>query len=288
MDFSGVNFNDPNLYKNVDWSKVDYGKQAAPAAAPATAAAAPAALAPATPVTSATSSLTAATPGASGISNTQMQSALSQVLPASTGQGTSAGGFSTAGFGGRTAAVVTSDTNAYKGNVGSPYGSNMQVLPAGTNPADYKYTNTFSNTTNQDETVYVWNKYGKDGQPFTGQSDLANALAVKIPAHSQATVAFDENSQVAWAKDTGQRNGDGSIKGTWGEGDFGDTKNQYNGGAASGYDVNTAPGNNGYMQISSGGAAPDQSTTGLHWSDTTQADNMIVPGAVRLSTTLGD
>ncbi|MCY0998579.1 hypothetical protein OWM54_15685 [Myxococcus sp. MISCRS1] len=55
-----------------------------------------------------------------------------------------------------------------KNNVGSPYNSNIQLIDPGQKD-QFKYTNTFTNSTNQPQTITLWNKTGEHGGPNDGQ-----------------------------------------------------------------------------------------------------------------------
>jgi hypothetical protein len=132
----------------------------------------------------------------------------------------------------------------YMGNYGSPYGSNViKVDSVGTNT----YTNTFKNTQSQTITVNIWNKVGPDMQVLSG-SALApkdTTLTFTLAPGASQVVAFQENSQVAWAQACSETTPSGAFKTTWGEANF--VK------SGSGYDVSAInnPNNDYAMTITS-------------------------------------
>ncbi|OJJ68384.1 hypothetical protein ASPBRDRAFT_133288 [Aspergillus brasiliensis CBS 101740] len=141
------------------------------------------------------------------------------------------GVYSTAGFGARTNSSSSGVT--YSGNVGSPWGSNIQEVSA-SEAWQYKYVIRMEGSNTADWFVSFWNKIGPDGKMdgWYGHSALNFTLAKGATKY----VAFDENSQGGW----GAAEGDslptddyGGYSCTWGEFDFGDTDND----AWSGWDV---------------------------------------------------
>ena len=142
--------------------------------------------------------------------------------------------FTTAGFGART--LDTSGSRVtYRGNIGSPWGSNIIRIPA-TSASNYKYVLKMTRSTESSKpwTVTFWNKVGPSGQldGWYGHS----ALTFTLGAHESAYVAFDENSQGAWGAAEGTtlpKDKYGGYSCTWGEFDFGNAEN----GAWSGWDV---------------------------------------------------
>jgi len=142
-------------------------------------------------------------------------------------------GFCLEGFGQRTTAVVGATVDEYKGNVGNPHGSNMQLVDA--NKAHlYKYKTKFEAPGPETIKVVVWNKSGPDGRPNSGQFLPAPLNFDLGPGHPKYVV-FDENSQVAWCHDTGKKTAWGAYDCTFGEADFGNESN----GAWSGADVSS-------------------------------------------------
>ncbi|ATB44059.1 hypothetical protein CYFUS_009540 [Cystobacter fuscus] len=135
-----------------------------------------------------------------------------------------------------------------KNNVGSPYNSNMQLIDPGQKD-QFKYTNTFTNNTNQPQTVTLWNKTGEDGGPNSGQYfDKSTPVTFTLQPGQSQTVAFDSNSSVAWcvSKD-GTANPGANSGQTWGEATFANAGTGW-----SGYDVSQIEpaGHNGRMSIS--------------------------------------
>jgi hypothetical protein len=287
-------------YSGVDWSRVDYGSgnkagaptQAQGAANPSGGAASASNTAAGDTSRPIDSNANAVQPAGqpavdsskpATVSVTPTAAAAAGLNPAGT---TDQAGYSLAGFGGRTDPVDNGNKDQYKGNVGVPYGSNMQKIDAA-DAAKYKYTNTFTNTTNKPMTISLWNKVGADGQANSGQSS-APAMTITLPPGGSQTVAFDENSQVAWAENGFGTTASGSPNTTWGEADFGDLRNQ----AWSGYDVssiqNTA-GNNYAMSITSNGGEASTNTSN-NWTSDVQANmgagGVLTPGVVRLNTSM--
>ncbi|MBN8231196.1 hypothetical protein JYK02_27115 [Corallococcus macrosporus] len=134
-----------------------------------------------------------------------------------------------------------------KNNVGSPYNSNMQLIDAD-QKGQFKYTNTFTNKTNQPQTLTLWNKTGENGNPNDGQNfDKSTPKTFTLQPGQSQVVAFDSNSSVAWAvsKDGLAKPGANSGQ-TWGEATFANSGTGW-----SGFDTSQiAPaGHNGKMSI---------------------------------------
>ncbi|KAF5871835.1 putative allergen asp f 4 protein [Botrytis fragariae] len=146
---------------------------------------------------------------------------------------------------GTVVAAAGGTTDNYYGNYGSPYGSN--VIKADSS-ASYSYTVNFVNTQSKKITVNIWNKVGPDMQPLSG-SALApknTTLTITIPSGGSQKVAFDEDSQVAWAQACSSTAASGAFDTTWGEAQFLKT--------GSGYDMSAimnSAGNNYNMTITS-------------------------------------
>ncbi|TGO33753.1 hypothetical protein BHYA_0228g00020 [Botrytis hyacinthi] len=146
---------------------------------------------------------------------------------------------------GSVVAAAGGTTDNYYGNYGSPYGSN--VIKADSS-ASYSYTVNFVNTQSKKITVNIWNKVGPDMQPLSG-SALApknTTLTITIPSGGSQKVAFDEDSQVAWAQACSSTAASGAFDTTWGEAQFLKT--------GSGYDMSAimnSAGNNYNMTITS-------------------------------------
>lgn len=144
--------------------------------------------------------------------------------------------------------VVAADsgiTDNKKGNYGSPYGSNVIKVDSS---ASYSYTAKFVNTQSTGITLNIWNKVGPDMQVLSG-SALApknTTLTVYLAAGASQTVAFDEDSQVAWAQACSATASSGAFDTTWGEAQFLST--------GSGYDMSAimnSAGNTYNMTITS-------------------------------------
>ncbi|ESZ98135.1 hypothetical protein SBOR_1514 [Sclerotinia borealis F-4128] len=142
-------------------------------------------------------------------------------------------------------AAAGGTTDAYLGNYGSPYGSNVIKVDSS---ASYSFTATFVNTQSKAITVNIWNKVGPDMQPLSG-SALApknTTLTLPLAAGASQTIAFDEDSQIAWAQACSSTAFSGAYDTTWGEAQF--LK------SGSGYDMSAimnSAGNNYNMTISS-------------------------------------
>ncbi|KAL8916140.1 MAG: hypothetical protein Q9208_008677 [Pyrenodesmia sp. 3 TL-2023] len=149
-------------------------------------------------------------------------------------------------FGGRTTPVVTGDRITYIGNVGNPYGSNMMFVPS---TEGHKYTNTFKNVGQNPIPINVWNKAGRDGRANSGGCTEPN-LKFTLAAGESQVVAFDENTQAAFARDC--ERGPGNYPAcVWGELDYGDLRpsdatGQGNAGH-SGFDRSSIAGGHGEM-----------------------------------------
>jgi hypothetical protein len=128
-----------------------------------------------------------------------------------------------------------SQGDAFHGNVGSPYGSNI-IKVAST--SGYDFTNTFVNTQSETITINIWNKGGSDGQTQSGAflAPKDTSLTFALPAGASQVVAFMEDSQVAWAQACSSIAFAGNYQTTWGEAQFV--------GTGSGYDVTAIMGNN--------------------------------------------
>jgi hypothetical protein len=133
----------------------------------------------------------------------------------------------------------------YRGNYGSPYGSNVIKVSS---KSSYSYTVEFENTQSKSITINIWNKVGPDLRDLSG-SALApknTTLTFVLAAGASQIVAFDENSQVAWAEACSATAASGAYATTWGEANFVKT--------GSGYDMSAimnANGNDYNMSISS-------------------------------------
>lgn len=173
-----------------------------------------------------------------------------------------------------------------KNNVGSPYNSNMQLIDA-SQKGQFKYTNTFTNTTDKPQTVTLWNKTGQNGNPNDGQNfDKSTPKTFTLQPGQSQTVAFDTNSSVAWAvsKDGSAKPGANSGQ-TWGEATFANSDTGW-----SGYDVSqiSPAGHNGNMSISNeaSGKTVTQANAWQTPSDDPAGKDVGVPaGPLHLKTT---
>jgi len=116
-------------------------------------------------------------------------------------------------------------------------------------PSGYQFTNTFVNKQSVSITVNIWQKVGPDGQPLSG-SALAptdTTLTFVLAPGASQTVAFQDNTQVAYAQAVSSFTGSGAYATTWGE-------NNWSSAAGCGYDVSAImnpAGDNFDMTISS-------------------------------------
>ncbi|KAK0123218.1 hypothetical protein ONS96_010218 [Cadophora gregata f. sp. sojae] len=107
----------------------------------------------------------------------------------------------------------------YRGNCGIPYGSNIIKVSS---TSGYDFTNTFVNTGSKTMVINLWNKIGPDGQILSGSAlapkDTTLTFALK-PGKSQI-VAFQDNTQMAWAEVTSDLTASGAYATVWGEAQF--------------------------------------------------------------------
>lgn len=191
--------------------------------------------------------LAAGVGGAGGAAPASLQGASAPAAaPASTSSSDAGPGFG-APSAGSTDKVDPSQPWLAKNNVGSPYNSNMQLIDP-SQKGQFKYTNTFTNTTNQPQTITLWNKTGQNGGPNDGQNfDKSTPKTFTLQPGQSQVVAFDTNSSVAWAasKDGTAKPGANSGQ-TWGEATFANSGTGW-----SGFDTSQiAPaGHNGKMSI---------------------------------------
>lgn len=258
-----VDFNDKNLYKDVDWSKVFGQKSDAPPPA-------------ATPATTPTST------------QPVIEKSSAPKPKDSTGgsTGSSTGGSTGSGFGGQSTPKDDGVPDHYVGNVGVPYGSNMKLIPE-SDESKYTYTNQFCSESGKSMTVIIWNKSGSDGQPQSGMSLPPNMKFDLGPGECQH-VAFDENTQAAFSQDCPRDPMKGNLpQCPWGEVDFG---NQQNGGW-SGYDRSTIVTgvNSGLLTISCEGAqTSSEQDNSFTSASQTNAGGSLAPGPAHFKTKLGD
>ncbi|KKK17789.1 hypothetical protein P175DRAFT_0428313 [Aspergillus ochraceoroseus IBT 24754] len=127
--------------------------------------------------------------------------------------------YSRDGFGEKTVANLL-EYIWYKGNVGSPWGSNI-IEVAADKACQYKHVIRIDGSEKDPWTLVFWNKMGPDGK-LTGWYGNS-ALKLSLQAGETKYVAFDDDSQGAW----GAAKGDslptdqyGGYSCTWGEFDF--------------------------------------------------------------------
>ena len=284
-DLADVNWNTVS-YTGVDWNTVNYGGAAA-TSTPVTAAAAAAAAATTTttPVSQPANTPTKGTPVHHHHHHHSSSTASpAAAQPSDTTHSSSSG---TKSFGGVTEPKDNGNKDEYVGNVGNPYGSNMILLDSADDAKKYKYSNTFTNPTSGEIKVIVWNKSGKDGRPQSGMS-LPPTLTFSIAPNQSKAVAFDENSQVAFAQDCERDPLKGNLPNcTWGEADFGDLRN----GGWSGYDRSSIPnsaGNTGLLTIECEGAKTSSKESNSFTSAAqTNAGGSLAPGPAHFITTMG-
>ncbi|NVJ26521.1 MULTISPECIES: hypothetical protein [Myxococcus] len=175
-----------------------------------------------------------------------------------------------------------------KNNVGSPYNSNIQLIDAGQKD-QFKYTNTFKNTTNEPQTITLWNKTGQNGNPNDGQNfDKSSPVTFTLKPGQSQTLAFDSNTSIAWAvsKDGSAKPGANSGQ-TWGEATFANSGTGW-----SGYDTSQiAPaGHNGKMSISNvanGHTVTEANAWQTEQDDPAGKDVGVPAGPLHLKTELG-
>ncbi|GMU08964.1 hypothetical protein ASNO1_52170 [Corallococcus caeni] len=174
-----------------------------------------------------------------------------------------------------------------KNNVGSPYNSNMQLIDPGQKD-QFKYTNTFTNKTNEPQTITLWNKTGENGNPNDGQNfDKSTPKTFTLQPGQSQVVAFDSNSSVAWAasKDGSAKPGANSGQ-TWGEATFANSGTGW-----SGFDTSQiAPaGHNGRMSITNeatGKTVTEANAWQTEKDDPALHDVGVPAGPLNLSTVL--
>ena len=301
-DLADVNWSDASNYEGVDWKTVNYGNGAA-TSTPVAAASTPVA-ATSSPVAAAstTTPLVAATTTSAAQSvytpkkgtpihhHHNNHSPVPKATNVAASSAASSAVSSTSGsksFGGVTSPKDNGNKDEYIGNVGIPYGSNMILLDSADKAAGFKYSNTFTNPTADKISVIVWNKSGKDGQAQSGMG-LPPTLTFSLGPNESKAVAFDENSQVAFAQDCARDPMKGNLPNcTWGEVDFGDLRN----GGWSGYDRSSIPnsaGNTGLLTISCKGAkTSSEGSNSFTSAAQTNAGGSVVPGPAHFFTSMG-
>ncbi|KAH7319315.1 putative allergen Asp f 4 [Rhexocercosporidium sp. MPI-PUGE-AT-0058] len=107
----------------------------------------------------------------------------------------------------------------YRGNCGIPYGAN--IIKVGST-SGYDFTNTFINTGSKPMVINIWQKIGPDDRILSGSAlapqNTTLTFALK-PGKSQI-VAFQDNTQAAWAEVTNDIAVSGAYATVWGEVQF--------------------------------------------------------------------
>ncbi len=310
-------FNDPSLYKDVDWKKVFTSSSADTPPPASTTAAAPPASTPASPPASSgtgtsSSSDTSSSGGGSDTSSSTGSGSGSCVYPAAVwdksqkdtsqaniggatcpGGCTSADGEKFSSFSALTQSKSDGKVDDYQGNVGQTYGHNMYPL-SGCDVSGQQYSITFTNADTSKIEVALWNKVGDDYKspgtlgPITGA--FRNAF-FKFPLEGgqSASFAVDKNSQVAFSQAC-DRSFSGGHDCTWGEADFGNESNK----GYSGYDRSSIPnskGNTGLLTVCADGhdCSSAQSHSFVSASQTDAGGNLAIsPGEpMHLKVTMG-
>jgi hypothetical protein len=173
-------------------------------------------------------------------------------------------------------------------NVGSPYNSNMQLIEPGQKD-QFKYTNTFTNSTNEPQTITLWNKTGENGQPNDGQNfDNSTPVSFTLQPGQSQTVAFDSNTSVAWCASKDGSASPGANSGqTWGEATFANSGTGW-----SGYDTSqiSPAGHNGKMSITNdatGKTVTEANAWQTPQDDPAGLDVGVPAGPLSLTTVLG-
>jgi hypothetical protein len=156
-------------------------------------------------------------------------------------------------FGASTVASGSTGDN-YLGNVGSPYGSCVIKVSSA---SGYQFTNTFVNTQSVSITINIWLKVGPDGQALSG-SALAptdTTLTFVLAPGASQIVAFQDNTQIAFAQAVSSFTASGAYATTWGECNWSSV-------AGCGYDVSAImnPAGNNYDMTISSKEVPDISS----------------------------
>ncbi|MET0400951.1 MAG: hypothetical protein ABW123_01055 [Cystobacter sp.] len=173
-------------------------------------------------------------------------------------------------------------------NVGSPYNSNMQLIDS-SQKDQFKYTNTFTNSTNEPQTITLWNKTGENGMPNDGQNfDKSTPVSFTLQPGESQIVAFDSNTSVAWCASKDGSASPGANSGqTWGEATFANSGTGW-----SGYDTSqiSPAGHNGRMSITND-ATGHTVTEANAWQtpedDPAGLDVGVPAGPLSLTTVLG-
>ena len=268
-------WSDPNLYKGVDFAAAYKKGQEGGSTGGSTGGSSSGGSAPAY-----SSSAAAPAPSASGYTPSSSASAPSSTPSGSTG---ASGG----SFNGCTATPPSGSGDTYKGNVGSPYGCNIQEC---TSTSGYDYTTTFKSTASSPRNIEIWNVAGSDGQPLSGKS-LPPAVSFTLGPNESKVVAFMADSVINFCDmtDGSTNSNDGAKKCAYVEAEF---ANQENGGW-SGYDVSNIQNVGGTCGVSvQGGNGPVSSCTQNNYDTSNVAvggvGGNIAPGPLHLTATFSD
>lgn len=185
-------------------------------------------------------------------------------------------------FGVKTEPKDNGNKDEYIGNVGNPYGSNIQKATAA-GATKCKYSIKFINNGQQSENIIMWNKSGRDGKPQSGMGD-APYLHLTVAVGQSQYVCYDENSQIGFSRNCTRNPSQGNVPDcTWGEADFGDLRN----GGWSGYDRSSIPntkGNTGYLTLSCpGGKTSSQDYNSFTDVSQEDAGGAIAPGPAAIT-----
>ncbi|KAG4440985.1 hypothetical protein IFR05_003549 [Cadophora sp. M221] len=175
----------------------------------------------------------------------------------------------------------------YRGNCGVPYGSNMIKVSS---TSGYDFTNTFVNTGSKTMIINCWNKIGPDMQILSGSAlaPTSTTLTFALKPGKSQIVAFQDNTQMAWAEVTDNIAVSGAYAGVWGEAQF---RSQ---GSGFDYSAIMSIGSNNYdMSISSKENSCVSSQSENYWLTATQPigtsdGSCYVPGTtMHLTTKMG-
>ncbi|CZS95334.1 related to Allergen Asp f 4 [Rhynchosporium graminicola] len=229
-----------NMKKNVDWESLDWANmgidwkdayakgqtdKTPPAPASPAAPAAPAAAAfkevPAAPVAAPAAAPAKSSPPASGAADVvSANSAVSDVVDdISSLLGGLVGASNSRKAFGLPSPVHGQLGDDYIGNCGIPYGSNVIKVDS---TSGYDFTNTFVNTGKKAMVINLWQKMGSDKLPLSGSANAPKNTTLTFalkPGQSQV-VAFQEDTQVAWAQVCNEFHDSGAYATVWGEAQF--------------------------------------------------------------------
>ncbi|PQE22085.1 allergen asp f 4 protein [Rutstroemia sp. NJR-2017a BVV2] len=211
VDWSALDWEDMGIDWSSAWAKGQASKTAAAAAAAQSTTAPASSVASVTSVThgvvaAATSVTSSATAAAS--SSESLVDAIEDLFDSLVGCSNARKAF------GEIVSAAGSLGDNYRGNYGSPYGSNVIKVSS---KSSYSYTAEFHNTQSKSITINIWNKVGPDLRDLSG-SALApknTTLTFVLAAGASQIVAFDENSQVAWAEACSSTAASGAYATTW-------------------------------------------------------------------------